>query len=105
MKARQFIFRRFQLHRRRRRVGRQIADVSPIENFDDARAAEKSLRHQTADETLQADVRAADAPDSSGFNELNIVDAHDALAVNVDQLIIQNVFVEQNFAFAARKGR
>src|SRR5437764_5933881 len=101
MQPRELAARRFQLDRRS--VSREISNVSPIDHFDSPTAAQK-WRRQPSPQSNQAHIRAGYAPFICRFDDLHIVDAHYAFAIDVDQLLVEHVASEQHFPIASREG-
>jgi hypothetical protein len=50
------------------------------------------VRREPAPEPGERHVGAGDAQLAGGLEELHVVDAHDALAVHVDELFVEHVF-------------
>jgi len=100
MQTRQFSARRFQLHRGG--VGGQVTDVSPIDHFDGFAAAHEG-RREPAPQTGQANVGAGHAPIVRSFDNLHVVHAHDPLAVDIDQLLVEHVTREQHLALTSHE--
>ena len=101
MQARKFPARRFQLHSCG--VGREVTNIGPVDHFHGTAAAHKR-RRQPSPQSREAYVGARYSPIIRGFDDLNIVDSHDALAINVDHLLVQHVAREQNFPVASCEG-
>ena len=83
MQARELVLGRFQLHGDGRRIGREIANIGPIDHLDGAIASKKPLRHEPPNETLQTDVGTGHTPDVTCFYELDVINANNALSVDV----------------------
>ena len=91
------------MHGDRRSVGREISDIGPINHFDGAVAAIKAFWHQPPDKSLQAHIRTGHTPKVADLDQLYVIYADDPLAVYVDQLIVEYILAEQNFAVAPDK--
>src|ERR1700754_263974 len=102
MQAREFVARRFQLHRGG--VGSEITDSGPIKYFNRSSRSSTTGGGQTSPQSLKTHVSTGHAPLASGFNDLHVIDAHHAFAVDVDQLFIEHIAREQHFAFSSDKG-
>ena len=101
MQSREFIARRFQLNRRS--VGGEIADVGPIENFNRLSRAGKAGGCEASPESLKTHVSSGYTPIAGSFDDLHVVDANDAFAVDVDQLFVEHIAREQDFTFATHE--
>src|SRR5689334_5731796 len=98
METRELVAGRFQLNCRC--VGGKVADVGPVENFDRFLGTGKSGGGESSPESLETDVGAGDTPVAGGFDDLNVVDANHTFAIDVDELFIEDVARQQDFAFA-----
>ena len=105
MKPRELVLRRFELHRDGRSVSSEIADVRPIQHLDGPVVPIKSLWHQPSEKTLKTYVSARDPPAIARVDKLYIVYAYDPLSVNVDQLVVEDVFSQQDLALASLERR
>ena len=101
MQARQLAAMRFKLHGRR--ISSEVADVGPIDHLHGPVAAQKTRRRQAAPKPGQANVGAGHVPLVRCFDNLHVVDTHDALSVHVDQLLVEHILRQQNFAVAPHK--
>src|SRR5205085_3484167 len=101
MEACELVARRLQLHRRG--GGRQIPNVGPIYDLDWSGRADEVLREQTPPKARERHVSARHPPLAAHLEELHVVDAHDALAVNVNQLLVEHIAHKENLALAPRE--
>jgi hypothetical protein len=102
VEARELVARGLQLHGGG--VGRQVTDVRPVDDLDGPAHARDAGGREPAPQSLKAHVRAGHAQVAAGVDELHVVDAHDALAVHVDELLVQHVSRQQHLALAPREG-
>src|SRR5881227_442316 len=101
MEACELVARRLQLHRCG--GGRQIPNVGPIYDLDWSGRADEVLREETPPKARKRHVSARHPPLASHLEELHVVDAHDALSVNVNQLLVEHVAHQEHFALAPRE--
>ncbi len=89
VEAREFVARGLQLDGRG--VGGQVPYVGPVDDLDGAVGADEVVRGETAPEPRERHVGAGDEPLAARLDKLHVVDAHDALAVHVDELLVEHV--------------
>src|SRR5678815_171962 len=80
-------------------VSREVADVGPVKHFNWSLCADKSRRSQPTPESLETHVGSCYTPVAGGFDNLYVVDTNHAFAIHVDQLFVQYISCEQDFAF------
>src|SRR5688500_9381462 len=98
MQTRELVAGRFQLNCRC--IGGQVSDVGPVEHLYSFFSACESGRRESSPESLETYVRAGHAPVAGGLDDLNVVDANYSFAVDVDELFVEHVARQQDFAFA-----
>ena len=102
MQTRQFIAGRLQLNRSC--ISREITDVSPVDDFHRLSGAYQTGWRESPPKSLQTYVCSRHSPLAGRFNDLHIVDSHDSLAIDIDQLLVEHVASEQHLTFAPHKG-
>ena len=79
----------------------EVVEVGPINDLAAADVVGQGLGTCPAQNGLEASINANDAEGSPNPRELNIIDAHNAMAGDVNNLVVEHIVAEQHLVIAA----